>query len=102
MGYDCIQLSKNASDLCKIIYPWVKTVTKNYQWELHIHQIFPQHKMNDLFHGFESIRVYVDDILVLKKGDWTYHVQVLGSTLIELRVKDLSLILEIISSIKPK
>ena len=58
--------------------------------------------MNDLFHGFEFIRVYVDDILVLKKGDWTYHVQILGLTLSELRVKDLSVILEIISSIEPK
>ena len=32
-----------------------------------------QHKMSDLFHGFECICVYIDNILVLKKGDWTDH-----------------------------
>ena len=34
-----------------------------------------QHKMNDLFHGFEFICECIDEILVLTKGYWTYHVQ---------------------------
>ena len=33
-----------------------------------------QHKMNDLFHGFEFIRVYIDDLVVLTKVYWTFHV----------------------------
>ena len=32
-----------------------------------------QHKMNDLFHGFEFRCAYIDDILVLIKGYWTDH-----------------------------
>ena len=28
-----------------------------------------QHKMNDLFHGFKFIRAYIDELLILKKGD---------------------------------
>ena len=36
--------------------------------------IFEQ-KMNDLFHGFEFIRAYIDDILILTKGGWTDHLQ---------------------------
>ena len=28
-----------------------------------------QQKMNELFHGFEFIRAYIDDILILTKGD---------------------------------
>ena len=32
-----------------------------------------QQKMDDLFHGFESIRAYIDDILILSRGDWTDH-----------------------------
>ena len=31
--------------------------------------------MNDLFHGFEFIHVYIDKLLILTKGDWTYYVQ---------------------------
>ena len=34
-----------------------------------------QHKMNDLFHGFEFISAYIYDLLFLTKGYWTYHVQ---------------------------
>ena len=30
--------------------------------------------MNDLFHGFEFIRAYRYEILILTKGDWTDHV----------------------------
>ena len=31
-------------------------------------------KMNDLFHGFEFIRAYIDDLLILTKVDCTYHI----------------------------
>ena len=29
-----------------------------------------QQKMNYLFHGFEFTRAYIDDLLILKNGDW--------------------------------
>ena len=31
--------------------------------------------MNDLLNGFEFIRAYIDDLLILTKGNWTDHVQ---------------------------
>ena len=31
-----------------------------------------KHKMNDLFHIFELIRVYIYDIFIFTKGYWTY------------------------------
>ena len=37
-------------------------------------EIFEQ-KMNDLFHGFEFIRVYIYDILILTTADCIDHVQ---------------------------
>ena len=33
----------------------------------------PQQKINDLFYGFEFIRAYIYDLLVLTKGDCKYH-----------------------------
>ena len=33
-----------------------------------------QQKKNDLFHGFEFICAYIDDLLVPKKGYWEDHV----------------------------
>ena len=46
-----------------------------------------QQKMNDLFHGFEFICVYMDDILVLTKGYWTYHLRKLYLTLKQMEGK---------------
>ena len=43
--------------------------------------------MNDLFHEFEFIRENIDKILIFKRGDWTYHVQNLQSTINKLKGK---------------
>ena len=48
-----------------------------------------QHKMNDLFHVFEVIRACIDNLLILTKVDWTYHVQKLDLTLNKLKRKEL-------------
>ena len=37
--------------------------------------------MNDLFHGFEFIRTYTDDLLISTKGDRKDHVHKLELTL---------------------
>ena len=69
-----IRLSKNASNLCTIILTWriyrYKRLTTAVTNSLEIFQ----HKMNYLFHAFEFIRAYIDDLFILTKGDWTDHV----------------------------
>ena len=45
--------------------------------------------MNDLFHEFEFIRAYIDDLLILTKGDWTYHVHKIELTHNTLKEKGL-------------
>ena len=65
MGYYHNLLSKNAIKLCTIILPWEK-----YRYKR-----LPTPKMNGLFRGFEFIRAYIYDILILTKLDWTDHVQ---------------------------
>ena len=45
--------------------------------------------MNGLFHGFEFIRAYINDILILTRRDWTYHLHKLKLTLNKLKVKGL-------------
>ena len=46
-----------------------------------------QQEMNDLFHGFEFIYLYIYDLLILTKRYWTYHVQKLELTLNKLKEK---------------
>ena len=45
--------------------------------------------MNDLFHGFEFICAYIDDVLLLTKGYWTDHVKKLELTFNTLKGKGL-------------
>ena len=48
-----------------------------------------QQKMNDLFHGFEFICSYIDDLLILTERDWTDHIHKLELTLNKLNEKGL-------------
>ena len=48
-----------------------------------------QQKMNDLFHEFEFICEYIDDLLISTKGYWTDNVQKLELTLDKLKGKGL-------------
>ena len=48
-----------------------------------------QQIMNDLFHGFEFIRAYIDELLIILKGECTYYVHTLESTIIKLKEKGL-------------
>ena len=44
-------------------------------------------EMNDLFNGFEFIFGYIDDLLIITKGDFAYHVKKLKLTLNKLMEK---------------
>ena len=81
MGYYHIRLSKNASNLCTIILPWVKYRYKRLPMGVANSTDTLQNKMNDLFYVFEFICAYIDEILILTKGDWTDHLYKLELTL---------------------
>ena len=48
-----------------------------------------QQKMNDLFHVFEFICAYIDDILIITKGDWADHINRIELTHNKLKEKGL-------------
>ena len=75
MGYYHIRFRKNASNLCTIILPWGKYRYKRLPMGVANSPEIFQQKMNNLFHGFEFIRAYIDDLLILKEGYWRDHVQ---------------------------
>ena len=85
MGYYHIRLSKNAGNLYTIILPWEKYRYKRLPTGVaNLPHIFQQ-EMNDLFHGSEFIRLYIDNLLLGTKGDCNYHIQKLELTLIKLK-----------------
>ena len=48
-----------------------------------------QQKMNYLFHGFEFTRAYIDDLLILKNGDWKDNQRKLELNINKLKLKGL-------------
>ena len=81
MGYYNTWLSKNASNMRTNILPWGKYWYKRLSMEVANSPEIFQHKMNDLFNGFEFIRAHIDDLLIITKGDWTDHIQKLELTI---------------------
>ena len=63
MGYYHIQLSKDPSNLCMIILPRGKYHYKPLPMGVINSPDITQQKMNDLFHVFELIGAYIDNLL---------------------------------------
>ena len=87
MGYYHIWLSDNTSNLCTIIIPWGKYCHKHLTIGVSNYPYIFQKKMNGLFHGFESIPTFIDDLLISTNFYWTDHVQKLELTLNKMKVK---------------
>ena len=69
MGYYHIFLSKKASNLCTIILPCGEYRYKHLPMGVNNSLEIFQEKMNEMFRGFEFIRAYIDDLLIITKGD---------------------------------
>ena len=70
-----------------IIIPWVICCYKRLQMGVENSPDIFQHKMNNLFHGFEFIRAYIYNILILTKGYWIDHIQNISLTVNKMKEK---------------
>ena len=53
-----------------------------------------QEKMDKMFRGFEFIRAYIDDMLIITKGDWSNHLEKLEQTFQKLKYNGIKLNME--------
>ena len=102
MGYYQIQLSENKINSCTNITLRVKYCYKCLPIGISNSPDIFQHKMNDLFHEFEFICAYIEELLIQTKGYRTNNVQTSELTINKLKEKDLIVILKCISLEKPK
>ena len=102
MGYYHIQISNNVSNLCTIIIQWENYCYKHLPMRVANSPDIFQQKMIYLFHGFEFISAYINEILILTKENWTDHVQKLYLTPNKMKEKYLNVILKIFSLENPK
>ena len=75
MGYYHIELSPMSKQMCTIVLPWGKYEYQKLPMGLCNSPDIFQEKMSTLFHDFENVRAYIDDLLVLGTGTWDEHLQ---------------------------
>ena len=81
MGYYHINFSKQAINLCTIIISLRKYWYENLQMGVSNSPDIFQEKMNENFRGFEFIWTYIDDLLLIIRGNWFDHLEKLELTL---------------------
>ena len=85
MEYYHLELDPRSKQLCTIVLPWGKYKYQQLPMGLcNSPEIF-QEKMNELFAGFENIRAYIDDLMVLTKSSFEDHLFKLNNVLKKLK-----------------
>ena len=73
IGYYHIELTHSSSALCTIVLLWGKYKYLKLPMGLcNSHKII-QEQMGDIFADLKTVRGYIDDLLVITKGDWNDH-----------------------------
>ena len=73
MGYYHVELSPNSKQLCTIVLPWGKYEYQRLPMGLCNSPDIFQEKMSSLMQDLEYVRAYIDDLLIITKGDWNNH-----------------------------
>ena len=90
MGYYNIRLDPYAASLCTLILPWGKYKYKRLPMGVKNSPDIFQQKISDLMEGLEDfIRAYLDDILIITKGDYQDHLEKVSEVLRRLQAAGL-------------
>ena len=81
MGYYHIQLTPHARELCTIVLPWGKYEYCRLPMEVCNSPDIFQEKILELFQGFDKVRAYIDDVLVVTKKNYDNHLVALERVL---------------------
>ena len=81
MGYYRIELDLCAQEICTIVFPWGKYSYNRLPMGIACAPDIFQNEMASLMSELEHVRVYLDDLLVITKGDFKDHLQKLGEVL---------------------
>jgi hypothetical protein len=85
MGYYTISLDPDASKICTIIFPWGKYSYKRLPMGIAGSPDIFQEKMSDLMATLESVRTYLDDLLIITNGSLEDHLEKLSMVVTRLQ-----------------
>jgi Reverse transcriptase (RNA-dependent DNA polymerase) len=89
MGFWAIPLSSYSQQLCTIVLPWGKYCYLRLPMGLAVRPDIYQENMSVIFADMTEVIVYIDDICVITKGDFTTHLRILGDVLRRLETNQL-------------
>ena len=89
MGYYHVRLDADARKLCTIILPFGKFEYQRLPQGICTAPDIFQEKMSEIFDGFDDVRAYLDDLLVLTKGNLDDHLNRLAAVFTKLRAAGL-------------
>ena len=89
MGYYHIELDPKSSRLCTIVLPWGKYEYLKLPMGLCNSPDIFQEKINKLFAGFEYVRAYIDNLLIITRGSFKDHLEKLDAVLQKLEAAGL-------------
>ena len=75
MGYYHLELSPGAKQLCTILLPWGKYEYQNLPMGNCKSPDTFQEKISELFDGFDMVRAYIHDVLVITKNNSEEHLK---------------------------
>ena len=84
MGYYHLLLTPNASRLCTVVLPWGKYEYLRLPMGLCNSPDIFQEKMGELMAGLDFARAYLDDLLIISRGDFDEHLEQLEQALTRL------------------
>jgi hypothetical protein len=84
MGYCTITLNPTASKMCTIIFPWGKYSYKRLPMGFGDSANIFQAQIMDLMASLEFVQVYMDDLLIIKRGILDEHLQKMKTVLTRL------------------
>ena len=84
MGYYHVKLDADSRKLCTIVLPFGKFEYQRLPQGICNGPDIFQEKMSELFDGFEHVRAYIDDLLILTKGDYHDHLRKLEAVFLKL------------------
>ena len=91
MGYYHITLDPASQRLCTIIMPWGKYEYQALPMGLCNSPDIFQERMSELFMGFEYVRTYLDDLLIITKGTLDDHLSKVTTVIKKLQEKGLKI-----------
>jgi hypothetical protein len=85
MGYYSIRLDPTASEMCTIIFPWVKYSYRRLPMGFGGSANIFQAQIMDLMGSLEFVQAYMDDLLIITRRTLDKHLQKMETVLTRLR-----------------